>query len=136
MRRLLPALLSLALLLAGCGRHPAEDAPDITLYYIAADLADTAGGDAIRAVPASIEGLEELETREAAALLLSRLAESGDGWVSPLPAGVTVEDIALQGRRVYVDFSRGYGSLTGIRLSLADYCVALSLCQLEEVSSV
>ncbi len=136
MRRLLPALLSLALLLAGCGRHPAEDAPDITLYYIAADLADTAGGDAIRAVPASIEGLEELETWEAAALLLSRLAESGDGWVSPLPAGVTVEDIALQGRRVYVDFSRGYGSLTGIRLSLADYCVALSLCQLEEVSSV
>ena len=49
---------------------------------------------------------------------------------------VELQDIAIQGHRVYVDLSRSYGSLTGIQLSLADYCITLSLTQLEDLASV
>ena len=49
---------------------------------------------------------------------------------------VQLRSINIVGRRAYVDFSPNYAALTGIELSLADYCVTLSLSQIEGISAV
>jgi germination protein M len=45
-------------------------------------------------------------------------------------------DWSLQDGVLNVEFSEGYGGLSGIDLTIADYCVTLTLCQLDEVRSV
>lgn len=134
-RRLAAGVLAPLLLLAGCGRGGTESASGTVLYYLA-DLELAAGGEAIQAVPVELGDLGSMETREAAALILERLGENGDGYFSPIPPGVTVENLTFRGRRVYVELSEGYGELTGVDRSLSAFCLTLSLCQLEEIASV
>ena len=129
---LLPALL----LAAACGGGETETEGTVLYYLSDLDSAAAAGSDAIRPVPVRLEGLEDMETEEAVALVLERLGESGDGYASPLPRGTGVNEIFLLGRRVYVDLSRNYGNLTGIDLSLSDYCITLSLSRVPGVASV
>ena len=129
------AALALLLLLAACGVQGLESGPETTLYYLT-DLEFAAGGEAIQAVPVALGDLGAMEVRAAAELILEKLGESGDGYFSPLPAGVTVEGLTFRGRRVYVDLSEGYRELAGVDLSLSAFCLTLSLCQLEEIASV
>ena len=129
-------LLGLTLLL-GCGRGE-EEKSGLTLYYLSNYLEDTKvnGGDAIVGVTVDMAGLEEMGTEEGALWILEQLSRDSGTYVSPLPEGVQVNGVTMQGRRIYVDFSGAYGNLTGIDMSLADFCVTLSLCQLEGVASV
>ena len=59
------------------------------------------------------------------------------GLRSPFPAGTRLLGWQLdQDGLLWVDLSESYGSLTGIGLTLADYCLTFTLCQLEEVERV
>ena len=133
---LLLALLGLAIL-SGCTRGE-EEKSGLTLYYLSDYLGDDSmnGGDAIAAVTVDMEGLDDMDTEEGAMWILEQLCQDSGTYISPLPDGVRVNSVSMQGRRIYVDFSGVYGNLTGIDLSLADFCVTLSLCQLEGVASV
>ncbi|MDE7242441.1 MAG: GerMN domain-containing protein, partial [Oscillospiraceae bacterium] len=55
--------------------------------------------------------------------------------VSPLP-GVELLSVEVRDHRAYVDLSGGVNRLGGVDLTLADYCLTLSLTQLEGISSV
>lgn len=60
------------------------------------------------------------------------------GLASPFPAGVTlleVETDTASGTAV-VNLSEQYGSLSGFDLTVADYCIVMTLCQIPWVSSV
>jgi len=134
---LLSLFLLLALCLTGCEDEAVEVSEGHMLYFLSnLEHRNTSGGDAICAVPADTTGLNAMGTKEAAVFLLRQLEKSKGGCISPLPEGVTVNKVELQGRRAYVDMSSGYGELTGIDLSLADYCITLTLCQLDEIASV
>jgi len=135
-RRLVFAVIPLLLLLlVGCAREQQEISSGLMLYCLS-DLEEYAGSDAIREVPVASEAAEGLTPGEKAVWLLQQLAVGGEGYASPLPADVAVASVTLQGRRAYVDMSRNYSNLTGVELSLADYCITLTLCQLEEITSV
>lgn len=72
-------------------------------------------------------------------LLLTLLeGPEGDGLYAPFPRGVKVQSITLHeaSRLAQVDMSESYGGLGGFELTLADYCIALTLCQLPQVETV
>ncbi|HIT31767.1 MAG TPA: GerMN domain-containing protein [Candidatus Enterenecus stercoripullorum] len=62
--------------------------------------------------------------------------EAGGGLASAIPAGTRLLDWSLEDGVAHVDLSQPYGDLVGVDLTLADYCITLTLTQLEEVEGV
>lgn len=134
------AILLLAVLLAlaaaACGHQEQEGEEGDYLLYGLAGEDEAAGGDAIQAVSVDLDVAEDAPVTEIAEALVEKLCEGAGAVSSPLPENVSLNSIRIQGRRAYVDFSSRYATLTGIELSLADYCVTLTLTQMEEISAV
>ncbi|MDE6108367.1 MAG: GerMN domain-containing protein, partial [Oscillospiraceae bacterium] len=55
---------------------------------------------------------------------------------SPFPRGTTLRSWRLEEGRVTLDLSEAYSGLAGVELTMADGCIVLTLCQLEEVEEV
>ena len=105
-------VLLLSLLCACAAQHAQEmDENGYELYFLS-DPNSAGGGDAIR-------------TQE------KRLSLS-----SPIPEGTVLKSLKVSGRRAQIDLSAQYARLTGIDLSLADYCITLTLTQLPNVNAV
>ena len=62
--------------------------------------------------------------------------DEGSGLISPFPEGTNLQQFKQEGKRVTVDLSWPYADLVGIELTLADYCITLTLTQLEGVDEV
>ena len=137
MKRVFALLLPVLILLtfALLRRQEQETHEGDALVYLLAEEG-SAGSDAIAGFYVDLGLTEDAAPREQAEAIVEALISGVPGGESPLPGGVHLRDISIQGSRAYVDFSSGYGALTGIELSLADYCVTLSLTQLDAVSSV
>ena len=60
------------------------------------------------------------------------------GLVSPFPVGVRVLDLHSDtaSGTMYVNLSEQYGSLSGFDLTVADYCIVMTMCQIPWVSNV
>ena len=132
-KRLLLLLLCLTLLLTGCAAGK-EQMPVFRIY----GLSDTPGSDAISAVTVDWSGQKSLTVdRQAQAALEQLLGGCTEpGYRSPIPQGVQLRSCQLTGGMALVDFSQGYEQLSGIDLTMADYCVTLTLSQLPGVSVV
>jgi len=61
-----------------------------------------------------------------------------DGLYAPFPNGVRLQSVFIneETKSARVDLSEQYGGLVGFDLTLADYCIALTLCQLPNVEKV
>lgn len=139
MKCLLPLLFCLALLLAACVQKPeGEGEEGYLLYYPAAELSEVAGEDALVTRTLMIEGAEDLTTEEVAERLLAALLDTPpDAAVrAPMPESTTLSELSVFGSRARVDFSRHYARLAGIDLTIADYCVTLTLTQLDGINAV
>lgn len=138
MKRLLAALLTFFALLAltGCGGS-SSDGPHLLLYY-PAPSGGSPGGDAI--VSRSVDWAAnstlpaEQQVRRVVSLLLE---DSADGSLeSPIPASTRLLACQVSAGAAWVDFSSAYGQLSGMELTIADYCVTLSLSQIVGIYSV
>lgn len=123
--------LALALLLpmAGCSQGKGEE--KARLWY-----------------PTDLEGWENASTaldttpysgEMTVTGLMSALLDGppqGSDLVSPFPQGTNLQQFKREGNRLTVDLSWVYGDLAGIELTLADYCITLTLTQLEGVEEV
>lgn len=80
---------------------------------------------------------EEVPTAEQLMQALLDGPESAD-LHSPFPYGVTMRSLSIDEttRMARVDLSEQYGGLMGFELSVADYCIALTLCQLSGIEAV
>jgi germination protein M len=137
MRKLIALALALALVLTGCGTQTesqVESGGTAVYYLVRSD--DARGSDAIRESenPLSPDG----DTLTSATAIVERLLEDpeDEDLESPFPAGTQLLALELQRGRAYVDFSQEFSTLSGVDLLLADYCLTLSLTELEEISSV
>ncbi|MGN8968519.1 GerMN domain-containing protein [Intestinimonas sp. HCP28S3_D6] len=137
-KRILSLLCALLLLLTGCVRGGEVESGAYEVYF-AAPLPDS-GTDSPVQGPAV-----QWETRRLPqdADVLSALVEcllSGpvsDGLRSPFPDGVyQVSAPTLTDGVCEVDLSERYGGLSGVDLTIADYCIALTLCQVKGVEAV
>ena len=124
-------LLVLVLLLAACGREPEGEKSPYVLYF--RSTADQ--GPALVSQP--YEGAENPTPDDLLGALLS--GPTYEGLASPFPARVTLLrwewDEETPGH-LRVRLSEQYSGLTDISLTLADYCVVLTLSQLDGVESV
>ena len=135
-RIMLTALALVLLALAGCGVVQKEQ-EGLRLYY-AASLDTHRGGDAIDSVTIAWDELpqgDQVARAESVLALLMGMCQE-KGFQSPIPAGTTLRSVTIIGGTACVDFSGSYGQLSGMALTIADYCVALSLTQLEGIYAV
>ena len=135
-RIMLTALALVLLALAGCGVVQKEQ-EGLRLYY-AASLDTHRGGDAIDSVTIDWDELPQgdqvARAESVLALLMGMCREKG--FQSPIPDGTTLRSVTIIGGTACVDFSGSYGQLSGMALTIADYCVALSLTQLDGIYAV
>lgn len=143
MRRTTAALLTcllLAALLAGCG--PTQKEPQrgesYALYYQVRDLDDVRGGDVIGKENTTVAETATTNSRRLARTLMNRLLEGPKAkrLKRTIPAGTVLLDLEISKGRAAVNLSSAYGSLSGIDLSLADYCITMTLCQVPGVEMV
>lgn len=123
--------LTLVLLLSSCGGEAARGESTYVLYF--RSTADS--GPALAAQPCESETAPNPQDMLAALLA----GPTEEGFASPFPARVSLLhwewDEETPGHlRVWL--SEQYGGLTDISLTLADYCIVLTLSQLDGVESV
>lgn len=134
---LIAAVLALCML-AGCGVAAVRGERDGLRLYYAAPLETHRGGDAIDSVTVGWEYISEdgdAATQAAEALALLLEYQEG-GFQPPLPAGTTLRSVTMKGSTAWVDLSGSYSQLSGMALTIVDYCVALTLTQLEGIYAV
>jgi germination protein M len=56
--------------------------------------------------------------------------------VSPFPEGVTLKNWSVEDGVLKLNLSEQYNSLSGIGLTIADYCITLTMCQLPKINTV
>lgn len=128
----LALILALLLLLPGCGADKPgdKDGTAYSVYFLANTLQSSALQSEERRIPEDSDPAEGLLRA-----LLS--GPSSSELTSPIPAGTRLRGLDLdKDGTLTVDLSEQYGGLSGVDLTLADYCIALTLCALPGVESV
>lgn len=136
MKRILALLSSLLLLLPLCACDDGKDASAAENGYM---LWFTVARDSSRNDSAAVyREMREWKNTPSAYELMKVLLEGpqSEDLYSPFPDNVSIRFLIRDGETVWVDLSEEYGNLSGINLTLADYCIALTLCQLTEIENV
>lgn len=151
MKRRIVTLLLAALLLctaAGCGEKNAADGTENTSAYLRlycpAELGEknksAGGGDAVNGIPISwkqVRGDDRGRQQQAQYIMELLLGGCTDkDFICPVPKGTTVNSCTVTGGTVSVDLSREYEQLVGVERTIADYCITLSLMQLDGIYAV
>jgi germination protein M len=135
---LLCAAALLLSLLTGCAAQKQETGQKgLSLYYLASpDL--SAGGDAIAEYASGIEADAGEDVEQLARTLTETLLQTPEDPTlsSPFPGGTQLLGLRVSGKQAQVDLSSQYARLSGVELSLADYCLTLTLTQLDGVNAV
>ena len=140
----------LALLLvwtaAGCGTKStaAENTSAYLRLYCPADLSEknksAGGGDAVNGIPISwkqVRGDDRGRQHQAQYIMELLLGGCTDkDFICPVPEGTTVNSCTVTGGTVSVDLSREYEQMVGVERTIADYCITLSLMQLDGIYAV
>ena len=141
MKRIIGAILCLVMLLL-LAVSVVPDGPSetetLSLYYPVRSEVMVSGGDAIDAIRVDWREWRgvtaQKQAEEVLRLLMGGYTEGG--FRQPVPSGTRLLSCTVSGNTVVVDFSSVYGQLSGIDLSMADYCVALSLLQIPGIYTV
>ena len=127
MKKLLCLLCALLLLLSACSAP--VDEGNWKLYFPSLSYLD---GAALEWESHNFE--QEPTPDDLFSLLLSGPTDSG--LFSPFPEGVFLRSWSVENGILQLNLSEQYGGLSGIRLTLADYSIVLTLCQLSGIEGV
>ncbi len=132
MRRYIVPLMGVALLLMvvmGCAQE--DESQQLQLYYTVSDT--SIYGEAIQSEPCIPEAEGDV------LLLMNALLEgpSDQNLTSPFPVGTKMLWAGwLSDGTLVINLSEEYSGLVGMELTLADYCITYTLCQMERVDQV
>ena len=141
MKRVIGLIFCVAVLvLLGVSVVPDEpdEAETLSLYFPVREESMSSGGDAITTVRVDWREMRGKTAQEQAETVM-RLLLNGyqDGTIGRLvPGGTRMMSCNVSGSTATVDFSAAYGQLSGIDLTIADYCTALSLVQIPGIYTV
>lgn len=122
-------LLAALLLLSACEKT--ERAEGMRLWF-PVDL--DVPGHSSQAVASKKAAMTDSTVESLVSELLSGPGE--DGLAKIFPEGTKLIDWALQDGVLSLEFSEEYAALSGADRTLADYCLTLTLCQLEQVDRI
>lgn len=128
LRRRLPPVLLILALLAGCTPVRETEPEGMKLWFVAAD-----GGHSAALASQEYTGVEAVDSVMAALLAGP---EGDSALTSPIPAGTRLLGWTLEEGILQVNLSQPYDELVGVELTLADYCITLTLAQLPGVYGV
>lgn len=132
-----PLLLALLLLLSACGgKEPPQEESGFRLWF-AADEGQPGYGHGPALDSEAYLGEGDPGPEELLSALLA--GPTREDLRSPFPRGVVLRQWSWDEERpgvLLVGFSEQYGALADVSLTLADYCVALTLSQVEGVETV
>ena len=105
--------------------------------YFLAPSGTARGGDALRCSEEYLDLRDGATTKEIAEAVVERLLQGPKNGVlvSPFPPETTLISLTIRNGRANVDLG-GISLLEGIELTLADYCLTLSLAAIEGIDSV
>ncbi len=127
-RRIFAVLAVLVVILAACSSRRSGGTQQLQLYFTSAQN----HGPSIVGQPYSAK-----ETPTAQDLIAALISGPSDQQLhSPFPPELAMRSCQLDEGVLRVDFSEQYASLNSLSLTLADYCLVLTVCQLEEVERV
>lgn len=126
-------LLAALLLLSACQSQEPQDTLNLWFPSNPNTGDQTAQAVAFEAAPEAETSGSELVEGLSKALFAGPKSES---LVNPFPEGTRLLSWKLHDGQLDLELSGEYGSLTGVDLTLADYCLALTLCQLDGVERV
>ena len=131
------ALLAAALLLSACGGPEAPPEGGGYRLWFAADDKQSDYGHGPALDSEAYPGEDEPGPEELLSALLA--GPTREGLRSPFPRGVTLRQWSWDEERpgvLLVGLSEQYGALADVSLTLADYCIVLTLAQVEGVEGV
>lgn len=136
MKRVMAFLLVLALLPALCACTPESGAAqDENGYMLWFPVRRSSGRTDSAAMYREIRYWDSAPSAYTLAETLLR-GPRDEELYSPFPSGTSIRFLRTEGDMVWLDLSAAYGGLSGFDMTLADYCIALTLCQLPEIESV
>lgn len=119
-------------------KEQTKEANDYFLYYEVRDLNAVQGGDAIGKEQTSVKKANAETSQQLAVTLMKRfLAGPREKRLkSPVPEKTALRSVQLDKRHAIVDLSASYGTLSGVLLSMADYCITMTLTQISNIQTV
>lgn len=129
---ILAGLFLLALILSGCGARE-TDGRSLHLFYPAAEY--EAGGDVLCSRSVDWAARESADAAEQVKMIVE-LLQNREGeldFSSPIPAKAELLECTVSNGAAVLDFSAAYGRLSGLPLTVANYCITLSACQIPGV---
>ncbi len=140
---LLALLLALALCACGAQTDTAPEGGSLRLYGLtdlSAQNKPAGGGDAVTgvAIPWTEITAGERGRQQQAQYIMELLLGgcTAEGFICPVPTGTSLLSCTVTGGTVSVDLSSEYNQLIGIDRTIADYCITLSLMQLDGIYAV
>lgn len=127
-------LLAALLLLSACQSQ--EPQGTLSLWF---PSNPDAGGQTAQAVTFEAAPASDTSGSDDAIETLSKALFAGpksEDLINPFPPGTQLLDWKLHDGQLDLELSEEYGTLTGVDLTLADYCLTLTLCQLDGVGRV
>ncbi len=124
---LLPLLF--VLIASGCAVQQQTEDNALLLYFPLAE-GESATGFAL--------GTEEYTGTTGVKTMITALFDgpSSGNLESPFPSNIYLRSWRTEKGVLYLDFSEDYGGLSEIDLTVADYCVTMTMCQLSDVEAV
>ena len=135
---LLLAITALLLLVCACVQTAeGEETGTTHPVYFLAPTHTAHGGDAMQASAEVFDLPDTATTEEIARAVVARLLHGSQNGtlLRPFPADTKLLSLSVRNGRAYVDLS-GISLLEGIALTLADYCLTLSLTAIDGIESV
>lgn len=119
-------------------KEQTKGANDYFLYYEVRDLNTVQGGDAIGKERTSVKKASAGTSQQLATILMKRfLAGPREKRLkSPVPGKTVLQSVQLNKRHATVDLSAPYETLSGVSLSMADYCITMTLTQISKIQTV
>ena len=116
-------------ILAGCGQK--AESTGYTIYF-------PCTGETFSAAAVEGETKTLAEGKEPVEGLMNLLlaGPEKENLTSVIPSGVSLQGWSLAKGVLTVDLSSRYGTLSGIDLTLADYSITMTLCQIPDVKTV
>ena len=137
-RYLIVFLAALLLAATACAPDSVNEEQGIVMpIYFLAPADAVRGGDILHCSMEPLELEEGASVDELATAIVKRLLSGSlDGTLSsPFPKDAALLSLTIRNARAYVDLS-GITRMDGIDLTLADYCLTLSLTAIEGIESV
>lgn len=122
--------------MSGCFSGQSAESEKRVDIYFASGTVRTGNADPIRSEARQIPEEGDIKTLSRAVISLMIAGPQSADLKSPFPPGTRLLSCKAEDGRVTVDLSEQYEELSGMALTIADYCITLSLSQLEGVESV